>query len=151
MVEVYTDGSCNQRYQLGTWAAIVLSGQSKIILDGIETDTTHQRMELTAVIKALEYIFSATHLTAPIIIYTDSQYIVKLPEREAKLKQSGYITKKNHVLPNTDLIQKIFQYRESFSVNFIKVKAHEKSNGIENLNREADKHCRKILRKHLEK
>ncbi|NJO69501.1 MAG: hypothetical protein HC830_09670, partial [Bacteroidetes bacterium] len=52
-------------------------------------------------------------------------------------------------LPNTDLLKLLISLIEKCAVTFYKVKAHQKSTGHENPNREADMLCRKILRERL--
>jgi ribonuclease HI len=56
IAEVYTDGSCHTQQKLGTWVAIIFTGMGRKVLSGTIKDTTHNRMELTAVLNALEYI-----------------------------------------------------------------------------------------------
>lgn len=102
-------------------------------------------MELTAVIRAIEYAiehFKGTQIE----IYTDSQYVADLPTRKEKLKTKQFITKKGNELQNTDLLQQLINLMENFPVTFHKVKAHQKTPGIENINREVDIICRQIVR-----
>ena len=80
-IQVYTDGSCHTQLCIGAWAAIIFIGDVKIILSGIEKNTTHNRMELIAVIKALEYI-EQNEQAALITVVTDSQYVTGLPARQ---------------------------------------------------------------------
>jgi ribonuclease HI len=143
---IYTDGSYNPATQVGGWAAIVQLNGEKIILKGQEDHTTHQRMELTAVLEALHYLMKREHSSCKVIVYTDSQYVAGLRSRKEKLLATNFITKKNAVLQNTDLIKKIFAFDESLSIEFVKVKAHQKTNVAENLNREVDKLSRRIVR-----
>ena len=56
LAEIYTDGSCHTQHKIGTWVAIILMDTEKKILSGTVKDTTHNRMELMAVVKAIEYI-----------------------------------------------------------------------------------------------
>ena len=56
LAEIYTDGSCHTQKRIGAWVAIILTGTEKKVLSGIVQDTTHNRMELYAVIKGIEYI-----------------------------------------------------------------------------------------------
>ena len=51
---IYTDGSCNPEYKIGAWAVVLFVEDEKIVLSGTAEQTTHQRMELTAVIRAFE-------------------------------------------------------------------------------------------------
>ncbi len=68
---VYTDGACDPNPGTGGWSAIIRCPQEEIILSGCERDSTNNRMELTAAIKALEHIKNA----AQVDLFTDSQYL----------------------------------------------------------------------------
>src|SRR5580704_5533652 len=72
-VQIYTDGACRGNPGPGGWGALLRYGQSEKRLSGAEADTTNNRMELTAAIKAL------AALTEPCLVdlYTDSQYVQK--------------------------------------------------------------------------
>jgi ribonuclease HI len=148
-IHIYTDGSCHTQLKTGAWAAIVLVNQDKTILQSIVTYTTHNRMELTAVIKAIEYV-QATH-NLPIHIYSDSQYVVNLGARKEKLIQDDFTTKKGKLIQNADLVRILFQYMERANLRFIKVKAHQKQTQTINYNREVDILVRKMLRSYLNK
>lgn len=146
IIEIYTDGSCNTQTKVGAWAAIIFNGNQKIVISGTELNTTHNRMELLAVIGAVEY--AAKHAPGnSISIYTDSQYVTRLSERKEKLYKSNFITKKGTILNNTDLLQQLIRYIENYSIAFYKVKAHQKKSDI-NFNREADMICRKLMREY---
>ena len=56
MIKIYTDGSCIGNPGKGGWAAIIFNNNEKKILKGSKDLTTNNQMELTATIKALEYI-----------------------------------------------------------------------------------------------
>lgn len=144
-VTIYTDGSCHTQTRTGAWAAIVLAGDDKTILQEVVHDTTHNRMELTAVIVSIEFAI-AKYPEAILEITTDSQYVADLPQRKERLSTQSFITKKGNVLNNSDLLQKLFGLLDGHSISFIKVKAHQKPTEIENLNREVDMICRKLMR-----
>lgn len=148
-VTVYTDGSCNPLHQIGSWAAILLIEDKKLVLTGTEPDTTHQRMELTAVLKALEYVEHNDLLTQPVQLYSDSQYVINLEKRGAKLESNSYLTKSGQPIRNVDLVKKIIGYLDNSVIEFIKVAAHQKNDESVNLNREVDKIARRIIREHL--
>lgn len=83
MIEIYTDGSSNGRSNSpGGWGIVVVKDDVEIYrLYGGEKATTNNRMELMAVIKAMEagLQFSSTPvISAPIIIYSDSQYAINI-------------------------------------------------------------------------
>ena len=69
---IYTDGSCNTKLCIGGWASIILIGEEKHTLYGKENNTTNNRMELMAVIVALETLKKEK---LNIHIYTDSKYV----------------------------------------------------------------------------
>ena len=72
-VRIYTDGACKGNPGPGGWGALLqVDGREKELCGG-EPDTTNNRMELTAVIRALE----ALKRPCEIDLYTDSQYVQK--------------------------------------------------------------------------
>lgn len=144
-VAIYTDGSCHSQSRTGAWAAIILAEDGKTILQEVVHNTTHNRMELTAVIKSIEFAVDK-YPESDLEITTDSQYVVNLPYRKDHLNARSFITKKGNVLNNSDLLKKLFGLLETNSISFIKVKAHQKPTEIENLNREVDMICRKLMR-----
>lgn len=147
-IVIYTDGSCNPKHGVGAWAAILFIDKNKFVLTGVEEHTTHQRMELQAVIKSFEYLAQANLLPRVVELYTDSQYVTGLSSRKIKLKASGFMTRKNAPIRNADLVRVLIEYSEMTNVRFIKVKAHQK-NYDQNSNREVDLLARKIVREHV--
>ncbi|MEO5893631.1 MAG: RNase H family protein [Ferruginibacter sp.] len=143
---IYTDGSCHAQKRTGTWVAIILHGVEKIILQGSEVNTTHNRMELMAVIKGVEY--AGNNMDAGIVMHvvTDSQYVVGLPERRAKLEADNFITKQGKDLQNSDLLKILFYLFSNHTVQLSKIRAHQKHNGTINYNIEADKLSRGMMR-----
>lgn len=148
-IEIYTDGSYHTQQRAGAWASVLLYNGHKIELCGECTDTTHNRMELTAVIQAIQYVV-ANKWVASIVIYTDSQYVSLIPERKEKIRQKNYRTKKGTIMQNADLLNTLIHQIETCDIRFIKVKAHQKSsNGIIILNNEVDKLARELVRKQV--
>ena len=145
-VEIYTDGSCHTQLCIGGWAAIVFIGGEKFILSGKEKDTTHNRMEILAVIKAVELVKKKCKTVSGIKIISDSQYVIGLESRKEKFIDSNFKTKKGNEIRNEDLVRKLLRYTEEIKIDFVKIKAHQKKNGDENFNIEADKLSRKIVR-----
>jgi len=146
IIKVFTDGSCNTKLNIGAWAAIIFQEGKKKILEGVEKETTHNRMELIAVIEAIDYI-EKTHTDSCLIrIFTDSQYVEKVPLRAKKLIAKNFKTNKGKDIQNKDLIQSLILRLQQNTVEFIKVRAHQKSTSTVNYNREVDKHARKLVR-----
>lgn len=146
IIEIFTDGSCHTELKTGGWAAILLIGGEKVVLEGIESDTTHNRMELLAVLEAADYIKSRNIRFDTINIYSDSQYVVDITKRRIKLKQNHFFTNKGTPIQNSDLVQRLVKLIDDNNINFIKVVAHQKKTESINYNREVDKHVRKLLR-----
>ena len=150
IAELYTDGSCHPKHRAGAWVAIVFIGNDKKILSETVKDTTNNRMELTAVIKAIEYVKVHHESITSIKVYTDSQYVTDLPERKKKIAATDFITGKGTTLQNTDLVKTFFESLLVLPVEFIKIKAHQKKTDVINHNREADMLSRKLLRNAVE-
>jgi len=149
LIQVYTDGSCNTKLKVGAWAAIILYKNSTKTISGYELDTTNNRMELTAVIKAFEYIEKNNSNINKIELFSDSQYVVRLPEREERFIENNFITKKGKFIQNVDLVKTLLGKLKIFDVDLIKVKAHQKKTEKKNYNIDVDKLSRKIVRKYI--
>ena len=131
---------------MGAWAAVILVENEKKILTGIAENTTHQRMEITAVIEALNYVqkyFPEAKITH---IISDSQYVTGLPDRMEKLQAANFITKQNKPIQNTDLVQQLGKLLQTLTIHFEKIKAHLKKTSDTDYNIEVDKLCRKLDR-----
>jgi len=142
---VFTDGSYDQNKEIGAWAAIILIAETKHIIQDVVSNSTHQRMELIAVINTLEYLSNEGY-NSNIKIYTDSQYVCGLIPRLPNLKQANFLTKAKKELVNTDLIKRFLSLTDSIQFELIKVKAHLKETNENNYNREVDKLVRRLVR-----
>ena len=144
-VTVYTDGSCHTQNLVGAWASLLFWGNEKILLKGVVQHTTHNRMELMAVINAIDYIKNSFENTS-ITIYTDSQYVFRIRERMEKLKRKNFLSNKGTPIQNVDLVQALIHQIETNSIEFIKVQAHQRPDGSLNCNNEVDKIVRELMR-----
>lgn len=145
-IEIYTDGSCHTQLKIGAWAAIIIINNQKIILKGKELETTHNRMELLAVINSIKHVLNNFPDFNLLRIYSDSQYVVNLNNRKEKLLANNFITKKGKELNNADLLAELIKFMKMSNIEFVKVKAHQKQTEIENINIEVDKIVRQIVR-----
>ena len=121
MIKIYTDGSCLENPGNGGWAAIINDKGNIIKVTGSEKNTTNNRMELMAPIKALKNINSNDEIN----IYTDSQY-VKLGITEwinTWIRNNWQTTKKEDV-KNKDLWIELYNLNNSLNVKWNWVKAH---------------------------
>ena len=70
-VEIYTDGACSGNPGKGGWGAVLVYGNKEKEISGAASDTTNNRMELTAVIEALKMLKEHCMVT----VTTDSKYV----------------------------------------------------------------------------
>jgi len=146
-ITIYTDGSCHTQLKSGGWAAILFIDQQKIVLEGKDKNTTHHRMELTAVIRSLEYLRMNDRLQEPIHIYSDSQYVVDLIKRKDRLAASNFLTNKLNSVRNVDLVKELIAFMDKPAIEFIKIKSHQKLSTTDSiLNREVDLLARQMMR-----
>jgi ribonuclease HI len=143
---VYTDGSCHTALRTGAWVAILLLGTEKIVLSDTVNDTTHNRMELTAVIAAIEHLLQHYPQVTHVQVFSDSQYVINLPAREPQLVTKQFITKKGNELQNSALVKTFLQLLTLIPVELVKIKAHQQKTDTVNYNIEADKLSRKLVR-----
>ncbi len=149
-IEIYTDGSCHTQLCVGAWASIILANEDVINLSGVVENTTHNRMEILAVIKALEFVLEKiNHSNLKITVVSDSQYVVGLLHRRPKFILSDYKTKAGNDIRNKDLVLSLFNFTDNLNIDFVKIKAHQKPTGVINYNNEVDKLCRSLVRKNL--
>ena len=130
MIIVHTDGSSKGNPGPGGWGAVIEQGDMVVELGGGEAHTTNNRMELTAAIKALEFISEPQ-----VIIYTDSEYVMKgMTEWVEKWQMKGWKTANKKPVLNQDLWQKLLRVKEGKNVDWKYVAGHS---GV-NLNERAD-------------
>jgi ribonuclease HI len=100
VIEIYTDGACRGNPGVGGWAALLRRGTHEKEILGAEAHTTNTRMELTAVIRALE----ALRRPVEARIYTDSEYVRRgVTEWLAGWKARGWRTADKKPVKNQDL------------------------------------------------
>ena len=120
-VAIYTDGACSGNPGPGGWGAVLLCGRHRREISGAAPDTTNNRMELTAAIRALEA------LTRPsqVALYTDSTYLKDgitrwLPNWKAK----GWRTAAKSPVKNRDLWEALDALAGRHDVTWHWVKGH---------------------------
>jgi ribonuclease HI len=121
MVEIYTDGACRGNPGPGGWAATLQWEGHLRELSGAERETTNNRMELTAVIRALE----ALKRSMPVRIYTDSQYVRQgITEWLPNWKKRGWRTADKKPVKNRDLWEALDAAVARHQVEWHWVKGH---------------------------
>lgn len=100
VVQVYTDGACKGNPGPGGWGALLRYNDHEKTIYGGELDTTNNRMELTAAIKALE----ALKKNCQVNLFTDSQYLRQgMTTWLAQWKRRGWVTAGRTPVKNVDL------------------------------------------------
>jgi ribonuclease HI len=133
---VYCDGACSGNQSadnIGGWGALLHYGETQKELRGGERDTSNQRMELTACIKALE---SIKRNDIPIDVYSDSAYLINCMQDKwyVRWQKNGWKNAKKQPVENQDLWETLLEVVGKHTVRFHKVAGHS---GVE-LNERAD-------------
>jgi len=128
IIKIYTDGACKGNPGPGGWGALLVAGKHRKELFGGERETTNNRMELTAAIKALEAINKASVIE----LTTDSQYVRKgIMEWLDGWKKKGWKNSQKKPVKNTDLWLQLDQQNQRHTVSWHWVKGHSGHPGNE--------------------
>lgn len=128
VVTIYTDGACRGNPGPGGWGASLEHGDNQRLLYGGELNTTNNRMELTAVIRALE----ALKFNCQIELYTDSKYVLQgITEWMANWKKRNWRTADKKPVKNVDLWQELDVLVSEHDINWHWVKGHSGHPGNE--------------------
>lgn len=139
-VIIFADGACSGNPGPGGWCAILRSKNKEKIISGGEVLTTNNRMELTAVIKALSELKRSCKVT----VYTDSHYLIKgITEWLPKWIKNGWKNSAKKPVENRDLWELINKLSQNHSIKWEWVKGH--SGHREN------EECDKIAKEEIEK
>jgi ribonuclease HI len=118
---IYTDGACSGNPGPGGWAAILVWGATEKELSGGERETTNNRMELMAAIKALE----AVKRPVPIDLVTDSEYVKNgITQWIHGWKRNGWRTAAKDPVKNADLWQRLDELARAADVSWHWTKGH---------------------------
>ncbi len=121
-VDIYTDGACSGNPGPGGWGAVLRYGtREKEIYGGEPTETTNNRMELMAPIRALE------SLTRPVAVrlHTDSKYVLDgVTKWLPRWKTNGWQTTGKQPVKNADLWQRLDAAVHRHQVQWYWVKGH---------------------------
>ncbi len=134
-----TDGSVNTQSNIGYGAYLAVS-ECGLSLDSLRKcvkvrrfeHTSSTKLELQTLLWALRDIQA---LESKVIVYTDSQNIVGLPERRERFEQNNYRSKKNRRLNNYELYQEFYRMTDQLNCKFVKVRGHQVSNQKDDIDR----------------
>lgn len=135
MIEIYTDGACRGNPGPGGWGALLKSDKSEKELSGAEPATTNNRMELTAVIRALEALKRPVQAR----LYTDSEYVRRgITEWLPAWKSRGWRTADRQPVKNQDLWQQLDELAARHEIEWRWVPGHAGVPGNERVDRLAN-------------
>ena len=121
IIDIYTDGACKGNPGRGGWGALLRAGAQEKELWGGERETTNNRMELLAVIRALEALKRPVQAR----IHTDSQYVQKgISTWIHGWKRNGWKTADKKPVKNADLWQELDRLTANHSLEWLWVKGH---------------------------
>ncbi len=144
LIEIFTDGACKGNPGPGGWGAWLRSGVHEKELFGGEPLTTNNRMELLAVIRALESLKRPSQVR----LATDSQYVQKgISEWIKNWKLRGWKTSNKEPVKNADLWQELDAVSSKHQVEWVWVKGHAGHEGNERADQLANRGVEMVLNK----
>ena len=120
-IQIFTDGACSGNPGIGGWGAVLRYKQIEKEISGAEELTTNNRMEMTALIKALELLKEPCDIT----VYTDSRYLMNGVTQwlDGWIKNGWKNSAKKPVL-NADLWKKLIDLMKTHQIRWEWVKGH---------------------------
>ncbi|QQN74782.1 ribonuclease HI [Croceicoccus sp. YJ47] len=120
-VEIFTDGACKGNPGPGGWGAILRKGEVEKEMSGGEADTTNNRMEMTAAIRAL----SALKRSCRVDLYTDSKYLIDgITKWVFGWQKKGWKTAAKKPVLNEDLWRELLDAARPHTIEWHWVKGH---------------------------
>ncbi len=127
IVEIFTDGACSGNPGPGGWAALLKYGKHKKELSGFYPNTTNNRMELLAAVRALE----ALKRPCKVVLYTDSAYLKNgITSWLPKWKSKGWMLGKKRAVKHIDLWKKLDKLNTIHKIDWQWIRGH--SGHVEN-------------------
>lgn len=141
-IEISTDGACLGNPGPGGWGVILRAGQHEKELSGAEPDTTNNRMELTAAIRALQALKQPSRVD----LRTDSTYVRNgIMSWVANWQRNGWRTSAKQPVKNADLWRELVDACERHDVTWHWVKGHAGDRDNEIADRLASAAARTLL------
>jgi ribonuclease HI len=143
VVQIFTDGACKGNPGIGGWGALMqYNGQTRELFGGVKL-TTNNRMELLAVIRALE----ALTRSCKIQLHTDSTYVQKgISEWIHTWKKQGWRTSNRKQVKNNDLWKQLDQLAQQHQIEWFWVRGHSGHDGNEQADKLANQGAESIVK-----
>ena len=121
-IEIFTDGACKGNPGPGGWGAILRYGTAEKEISGGESNTTNNRMEISAVLEALKCLKEPCEVT----LYSDSQYVCNAISKgwAKKWKSNNWMRTKTEPALNSDLWKEVLELCDKHKINIVWVRGH---------------------------
>ena len=120
-IEIFTDGACRGNPGKGGWGALIRQTDKEDLIYGGVLETTNNIMELTAAIKALEFLEANSN----VVLTTDSKYVMQgITEWIGNWKLRNWKTASKKPVLNKELWQKLDQLTYQHKIKWQWVKGH---------------------------
>jgi len=125
-MDIYTDGGCHGNPGPGGWGCVLVFTSGMVELKGHESFTTNNRMELTAVIRALEHMQGQPIVAGEVLrVHTDSQYVQQgISNWIHGWIRNGWRTASKEPVKNKDLWIQLHELAQKFSLEWKWVRGH---------------------------
>lgn len=136
---LFTDGSVNTKSDIG-YGAYLLVSENEMISDGLLSkvklkrfeNTSSTKLEMQTVLWALTEIGK---FKGKIVLYTDSQNIIGLPERRERLEKNDFYSKQNRRITNWELYKDFYRLTDELNIEIKKVSGHKRTSTKDNIDR----------------
>ena len=120
-VEIFTDGACKGNPGPGGWGALLRMGPHEKELSGSEADTTNNRMEMTAVLRALGALIEPCRVR----LHTDSRYVIDgMTKWIHGWQKRGWVNASKKPVRNADLWHDLIEAAAPHTIQWEWVKGH---------------------------
>lgn len=126
-VEIFTDGACKGNPGPGGWGVLLRMGKHEKEMSGGDPNTTNNRMEMTAAIKALEALIEPCEIT----LQTDSRYVIDgMTKWIQGWQKKGWVNASKQPVRNADLWHELLAAARGHTIHWDWVRGH--SGHVEN-------------------
>lgn len=144
-MKIYTDGACSGNPGPGGYGTILKWGNETKEISGCDFDTTNNRMEMKAVIKAL----SQLERSCTVHVFTDSKYVVKgMTEWMAGWIKRGWLNSHKKPVLNRDLWEELLRLSDKHQIQWYWIRGHDghpENERCDQMARDAIKNCLKAV------
>lgn len=120
-VDIFTDGACKGNPGPGGWGVLLRMGKHEKEISGSDPSTTNNRMEMTAVIRALKALIEPCEVT----IHTDSRYVIDgITKWVHGWKRNGWVNASKQPVRNADLWHDLIEAAQPHQIQWQWVKGH---------------------------